>query len=127
MLLHGLGVHMHARACVLGLHVHAVRWLLTVRLACMRAGGWFPIALSIIIFLISAVWHYGRQRKSDHLKEHALQLESLLRAAPAAGCAAKLSAMQPAVRRNLSAEAGSCLAIFTHFSVVAHACAWEWW
>lgn len=54
----------------------------------LRAGGWFPIALSIIIFLISAIWFYGRQRKSDNLKEHALQLENLLRPLPAAGCAA---------------------------------------
>ena len=45
----------------------------------MCAGGWFPIALSIVIFIISAIWFYGRQRKSMYAKEHAQHLESVLR------------------------------------------------
>ena len=51
------------------------------------AGGWFPIALSVLIFLISAVWFYGRLRKSAYLKDHAQALESVLKLAPAPGCA----------------------------------------
>jgi len=41
-------------------------------------GGWFPIALSIVIFIISAIWFYGRQRKSMYAKDHAQHLESIL-------------------------------------------------
>jgi K+ transporter len=43
------------------------------------AGGWFPIALACIIFIISAIWFYGRQRKNLYLKSNAQRLESILK------------------------------------------------
>ncbi len=42
------------------------------------AGGWFPIALSIVVFIVSAIWFYGRQRKNTYAKAHAQHLESVL-------------------------------------------------
>ncbi len=47
-------------------------------LSTLGAGGWFPIALSAVVFLISSIWFYGRQRKSEYSKEHAQYLESVL-------------------------------------------------
>ena len=47
-------------------------------LSTRNAGGWFPIALSAVVFLISSIWFYGRQRKSQYSKEHAQYLESVL-------------------------------------------------
>ena len=47
-------------------------------LSTLGAGGWFPIALSAVVFLISSIWFYGRQRKSEYSKVHAQYLESVL-------------------------------------------------
>ena len=44
----------------------------------LHAGGWFPIALSVVVFVISSIWFYGRQRKSEYSKSHAQYLESVL-------------------------------------------------
>ena len=47
-------------------------------LSLLDAGGWFPIALSAVVFLVSSIWFYGRQRKSEYSKAHAQYLESVL-------------------------------------------------
>ena len=47
-------------------------------LSTLSAGGWFPIALSAVVFLISSIWFYGRQRKGEYAKEHAQFLEGVL-------------------------------------------------
>ncbi|CAL8468147.1 g7686 [Coccomyxa elongata] len=45
-------------------------------------GGWFPIALSIVVFAISAIWFYGRQRKTEYVKANSKYLEQVLAVAP---------------------------------------------
>ncbi len=47
-----------------------------------ETGGWFPIALSAVVFAISAIWFYGRQRKSVYVKANSQYLEQVLALGP---------------------------------------------
>lgn len=48
----------------------------------MMTGGWFPIALAIVVFIVSAIWFYGRDKKSEYAKKNALYLEQVLSLPP---------------------------------------------
>jgi K+ transporter len=50
--------------------------------AVVCAGGWFPIALSLVVFFISAIWFYGRQRKGQYVKANSQYLEQVLSLGP---------------------------------------------
>jgi KUP system potassium uptake protein len=56
----------------------------------VHEGGWFPLALGSLIFVLMITWHRGRQVLAERLQGDALPLEafltSLLRDAPARVC-----------------------------------------
>jgi K+ transporter len=51
-------------------------------MTCVVAGGWFPIALAFVVFLVSAVWFYGRDKKSLSIKNNAQYVEQVLALPP---------------------------------------------
>lgn len=42
------------------------------------SGGWFPIALGLVIFTVMLTWKRGRELVFDNLKKHAIPLEEFL-------------------------------------------------
>jgi KUP system potassium uptake protein len=41
-------------------------------------GGWFPIALAFVVFVVSSIWFYGRDQKTAYAKKNALYLEQVI-------------------------------------------------
>lgn len=56
-------------------------------LAKIPQGGWFPIAISLLVMTLMSIWHYGTSKKLAYELHNKIGLDSLLSLGPSLGIA----------------------------------------